>query len=487
MRLDYLIKDTDCKLAGASPQVEILALNYDSRCVAQGDCFIAVRGVASNGHNFIDSAIERGALAVVCEQLPETLSEQVCYVVVKDSNEAMAQMASRLYGDPSRKLKLVGITGTNGKTTVASLLHDMFTGMGYRAGLISTIVYRVAEQTIESTHTTPDTIRLNAMLAQMVEQGCDYCFMECSSHAMVQNRTGGLHFAGAVFTNITHDHLDYHKSFAEYIKAKKMLFDKLHKSAFAVVNIDDRNGVVMMQNSAASMRSISLRSAADYKAKLIEQLPEGMLLKIDGSEVWVSLLGRFNAYNLLTVFAVARELGVDTDQALRSLSMLRSVDGRFEVVRAEDGTMAIVDYAHTPDALESIIATIEQMRAPKQQIIVVCGCGGDRDRDKRPVMSQIATRGSDLAIFTADNPRSESAETILDEMIQGVEPGSRYIRITDRAEAIRSAAMMAQRGDIILIAGKGHEKYQIVGTERLHFDDKEQIEIRFKEYHSKIE
>ncbi len=459
------------------------SLEYDSRKVTPGACFFAIRGVASDGHNYIDAAIANGAVAVVCQQLPEVLHNGVSYVEVEDSNIAMAGMAAAFYDNPSKELKLVGVTGTNGKTTTATLLYDMTMAMGYRAGLISTVVYRIGEERIESTHTTPDAIRLNAMMRRMVDSGCEYCFMEVSSHSVVQHRIDNLHFTGALFTNLTHDHLDYHGTYKEYIRAKRLFFDMLPKSSWAVTNIDDRNGEVMVQNTAAKVYRLSLRSMADIRCKIIEMLSDGMLLAIDGNEVWVKFTGRFNAYNLTTVYAAAMMLGWDKMETLTTLSSLIPVSGRFETIRAEDGTTAIVDYAHTPDALQNVLETIEEIRRDEQQLFVVCGCGGDRDRTKRPEMAAIAVNNATTAIFTSDNPRTEEPEAILAEMIEGVAGATNYLRISDRREAIRTAVMMARQGDIILIAGKGHEDYQIIGTTKHHFDDREEVRKAFEITH----
>ena len=459
------------------------SLEYDSRKVTPGACFFAIRGVASDGHNYIDAAIANGAVAVVCQQLPEVLHNGVSYVEVEDSNIAMAGMAAAFYDNPSKELKLVGVTGTNGKTTTATLLYDMTMAMGYRAGLISTVVYRIGEERIESTHTTPDAIRLNAMMRRMVDSGCEYCFMEVSSHSVVQHRIDNLHFTGALFTNLTHDHLDYHGTYKEYIRAKRLFFDMLPKSSWAVTNIDDRNGEVMVQNTAAKVYRLSLRSMADIRCKIIEMLSDGMLLAIDGNEVWVKFTGRFNAYNLTTVYAAAMMLGWDKMETLTTLSSLVPVSGRFETIRAEDGTTAIVDYAHTPDALQNVLETIEEIRRDEQQLFVVCGCGGDRDRTKRPEMAAIAVNNATTAIFTSDNPRTEEPEAILAEMIEGVAGATNYLRISDRREAIRTAVMMARQGDIILIAGKGHEDYQIIGTTKHHFDDREEVRKAFEITH----
>ena len=453
----------------------IRALTYDSRSAGPGSCFFAVAGTQCDGHDFIPAAVAQGAAAVVCARLPERLADGVAYAVVDDPAGALADMAAAFYGQPSRELKLVGVTGTNGKTTTATLLYDLVRALGHKAGLISTVVYKIDERTVEATHTTPDTIRLNAMMREMVDAGCEYCFMECSSHAIVQERTRGLRFAGGLFSNITHDHLDYHKTFAAYIKAKQRFFDALPAGAFALTNIDDRNGRIMVQNTAARTATYSLRSMADFRCKIVEQHLDGMLLRIDGCEVWAALPGRFNAYNLLAVYGAARLLGFERDEVLRVLSALHSVAGRFEVVRAANGTTAVVDYAHTPDALENVIRTIEEIRTPSQQLIVVCGCGGNRDRTKRPEMAAIAVKYASTAIFTSDNPRHESPEAILDEMTAGLGFAVRYLRIVDRAEAIRTAVMLARPGDILLIAGKGHEDYQIIGDTKHHFDDREQV------------
>ncbi|MBO5972919.1 MAG: UDP-N-acetylmuramoyl-L-alanyl-D-glutamate--2,6-diaminopimelate ligase [Alistipes sp.] len=466
-----------------NPIVE--SLTYDSRAVEQGACFFAVRGTVSDGHSYIASAIERGASAIVCESLPETLMEGISYILVEDSNVAMAHIAAAFYDHPSEELRLVGVTGTNGKTTTATLLYDMFMAMGYKAGLISTVIYRIGERSIPSTHTTPDSIRLNKMMREMVDEGCDYCFMEVSSHAAAQHRIEALHFAGALFSNLTHDHLDYHGTYKEYIRAKKSFFDALGKDAWAVVNIDDRNGEVMLQNCNAKHYRLSLRSMADFRTKIIEMLPDGMLLHIDNQEVWVKFTGGFNAYNLTTVYAAATLLGIDKLEVLTTLSKLVPVAGRFETIIAPDRTMAIVDYAHTPDALENVLQTIEEVRRDEQRLFVVCGCGGDRDKTKRPEMAAIATKYATTAIFTSDNPRTEAPEAILDDVVAGVGSAKNWLRITDRREAIRTAAMLAHAEDIILIAGKGHEDYQIIGTVKHHFDDREEIRAAFDATHNR--
>ena len=476
MKISDLIKNIDTLSLHGSFEREVTSLTYDSRQVSAGSCFFAIEGVATDGHKYIDSAIEHGATAVVCKRLPDVPNtENTTYIVVEDTDKAMALMASNYYGNPSQKITVVGVTGTNGKTTIATLLYDFVRAMGHKAGLISTVVYKVDEEQIESTHTTPDTIRLNAMLAAMVERGCKYCFMECSSHAIVQRRIYGIHFAGALFTNITHDHLDYHKTFAEYIRAKKIFFDELSKDSFAIVNGDDRNGEVMLQNTAAKRITLSVRRHADNNCKIMETTPEGMLLRIDNTDLWVAFLGRFNAYNLLTVYAAAVELGFEKEEVMRCLTLLRPVDGRFDIVHAQDGTTAIVDYAHTPDALENILKTVSEIRTKNQSVTVICGCGGERDKSKRPEMAQIAVKYSDRAIFTSDNPRSEDPEQILREMEEGVAITDNYMKIVDRDNAIKTAVMLSKAGDIIVVAGKGHESYQIIGSQKFDFNDKERV------------
>ena len=480
MNINCLLKGVDYTAIHGEGSREVTNLTYDSRQVVAGSCFFAIEGVVADGHNYIDSAVSKGAVVVVCKRLPEVLNtDTTTYIVTDDTDKAMATIAANFYGNPSKKLAVVGVTGTNGKTTIATLLYDLVRLMGHKAGLISTVVYKVDDEQIVSTHTTPDTIRLNAMLAAMVERGCEYCFMECSSHAIVQRRIFGIEFKGALFTNLTHDHLDYHKTFAEYIRAKKIFFDELKKGSFAIVNADDRNGEVMLQNTAAKRLTLSLRRAADFNCKVMESTVEGTLLRIDNVDLWVSFLGRFNAYNLLTVYAAAIELGFDKSEVLRCISMLRPVDGRFDMVHATDGTTAIIDYAHTPDALENILKSVAEIRSPRQKVTVICGCGGERDKTKRPEMAAIAVRLSDRAIFTADNPRSEDPEQILREMEEGVAVTDNYMKIVDRDNAIKTAVMLSTAGDIIVIAGKGHETYQIIGTEKLPFNDKERAQYWF--------
>ena len=480
MIIKDLLKNIKTVELHGSASSDIVALTYDSRTAEAGSCFFAIEGVAVDGHKFIASAVDNGATAVVCKRLPEHIdSTKATYIVVEDTDKAMALMAANFYGNPSGKLKVVGVTGTNGKTTIATLLYDLVRAMGYKAGLISTVVYKVDDEQITSTHTTPDAIRLNAMLSKMVERGCQYCFMECSSHAIVQRRIYGIEFSGALFTNLTHDHLDYHKSFAEYIRAKKLFFDELPKGSFAIVNADDRNGEVMLQNTAAQPLTLSLRRAANFCCKIIEATAEGMLLRIDGTDVWVSFLGRFNAYNLLTVYAAAVKLGFEQSEVLRVLSLLHPVDGRFDIVYAADGTIAIVDYAHTPDALENILKTVTEIRTKREKVTVVCGCGGERDTTKRPEMARIAVKYSDRAIFTSDNPRSEDPEQILRDMEAGIAATDNYMKIVDRDNAIKTAVMLSEPKDIIVIAGKGHESYQIIGDKKLDFNDKERVTYWF--------
>ncbi len=482
-RLSELLQGVECVQIAGDTGIDIGSLALDSRQVTDGGCFFAVTGAADDGHRYIASAVERGAAAVICEHLPASAYLVPCtFVVVEDASKAVALMAANYYGNPSRRLKVVGVTGTNGKTTIATLLHDLFRAAGHKSGLISTVVYRVGDREIASTHTTPDAIRLQQMLHEMAESGCEYCFMECSSHAIVQRRIYGIDFTGALFTNLTHDHLDYHKTFAEYVRAKKLFFDELPKGAFALVNADDRNGRVMLQNTRAAQKTLSMRSMADFRCKIVEMMPGGMLLRVEGMEVWVRLVGRFNAYNLLTVYGAAVLLGMEASEALTRMSLLESVCGRMQTVAAADGTTAIVDYAHTPDALKNVLETVGEIRGKGRRLIVVCGCGGDRDRTKRPEMAAIAVGGADTAIFTSDNPRSEDPQAILADMEAGVRSGDHYIKIADRDEAIRTAVLLANAGDMILVAGKGHENYQIVGDERLPFNDRECIEKYFRHF-----
>ena len=477
--LDKLLQGVEVRSLVGDGTVAVGRLEFDSRKVVPGTLFFATRGTQADGHAYIPAAVAAGAAAVVCEELPAERPVGVTFVQVPDSTVALGQVASAFYGHPSRRLKLVGVTGTNGKTTTATLLYRMFRRLGYKAGLISTVVYCVDDREIPSTHTTPDSIRLNAMMAEMVEAGCDYCFMEVSSHSLVQHRTAGLAFVGGIFSNITHDHLDYHKTFAEYIRAKKLFFDGLPAGAFALTNADDRNGMVMVQNTKATVKTYALQSFADFRCRIVETLLDGMLLNLDGSEVWVKFLGRFNAYNLTSVYATALLLGARRDEVLRILSDLTSVDGRFEPIHSKEGVTAIVDYAHTPDALQNVIGTINEIRKKDQRLYVVVGCGGNRDATKRPEMAKIAVDGSDMAVLTSDNPRLEEPGAIIEQMKSGLEPGARYLAITDRREAIKAAVALARPGDIILVAGKGHETYPDVGGVKHHFDDREEVRAAF--------
>ena len=477
--LDKLLQGVEVRSLVGDGTVAVGRLEFDSRKVVPGTLFFATRGTQADGHAYIPAAVAAGAAAVVCEELPAERPVGVTFVQVPDSTVALGQVASAFYGHPSRRLKLVGVTGTNGKTTTATLLYRMFRRLGYKAGLISTVVYCVDDREIPSTHTTPDSIRLNAMMAEMVEAGCDYCFMEVSSHSLVQHRTAGLAFVGGIFSNITHDHLDYHKTFAEYIRAKKLFFDGLPAGAFALTNADDRNGMVMVQNTKATVKTYALQSFADFRCRIVETLLDGMLLNLDGSEVWVKFLGRFNAYNLTSVYATALLLGARRDEVLRILSDLTSVDGRFEPIHSKEGVTAIVDYAHTPDALQNVIGTINEIRKKDQRLYVVVGCGGNRDATKRPEMAKIAVDGSEMAVLTSDNPRLEEPGAIIEQMKSGLEPGARYLAITDRREAIKAAVALARPGDIILVAGKGHETYQDVGGVKHHFDDREEVRAAF--------
>lgn len=477
-----LIQHSSVKQVIGDTQLTVLHLTYDSRNVGEGSLFFAVKGTQVDGHTFIQSVIEKGAAAIVCETLPATLDETVTYIQVNNTSEAMANIAAEFYNHPSRKLKLTAVTGTNGKTTVATLLFKLFRSFGYNVGLLSTVQNQINEEIIPSTHTTPDSIRINELLEMMVDNGCEYCFMEASSHAIDQNRIEGLHFAGTIFNNITHDHLDYHLTFDNYIKAKKKLFDTVNEDAFALTNKDDKNGMVMLQNTKATKYTFSLNSMADFKAKIIESDFNGMLLNIDGDKAWFRLVGNFNAYNLLAVYGAAFLLGKEKREIITHLSSIESVKGRFEYVRSENGVIAVVDYAHTPDALENVLSTINQLRTKNEQLITIVGCGGNRDAAKRPVMADVATELSTKVIFTSDNPRNENPETILDDMQKGVKPlhYKKTLRIADRKEAIKTAISMAAKGDIILVAGKGHENYQEIKGVKHHFDDKETVLELFK-------
>ena len=479
MKLKEIIKGIEAQVTGPS-EVEVKDLQFDSRRVTEGTLFVAQRGTKVDGHEFIGGAVEKGAVAVVCEELPKKLAKEVAYIQVADSSVALGLMAANYYGHPSEQLKLVGITGTNGKTTTVTLLHRMFRLLGHHVGLVSTIVNKIDEEELPTGHTTPDALELNQLLRRMVDAGCDYCFMEVSSHAVVQHRIAGVRFAGAIFSNITHDHLDFHKTMANYIAAKKGFFDGLTEEAWALVNVDDKNGMVMVQNTKAKVYTYALQHAADFHCRLVENTFEGMHLNINDHALWCRLVGRFNAYNLTAIYAAAVLCGADEAEALRLLSMLEAAPGRFQYVNGR-GITAIVDYAHTPDALQNVISTIDGIRRQTQLLITVVGCGGDRDRTKRPEMAKIAAEGSDKVVLTSDNPRTENPDSILDEMEAGLtaQQLSHVVRITDRRQAIRTACMMAKEGEIVLVAGKGHEKYQEVNGVRSHFDDVEELEKEF--------
>ncbi len=455
--------------------VEVKGVCFDSRKIQPGFLFIAVKGIQSDGHQFIEKATSSGAIAVLCEKLPEAISDKTTYVTVKDTAKALGIVAGNFYGNPSSKIKLIGVTGTNGKTTVATLLFKLFTYLGYRCGMLSTVVNKIVDKEIAATHTTPDPIQINELLVQMLAEKCTHCFMEVSSHSVVQGRVGGLNFAGALFTNITHDHLDYHRTFESYIRAKKGLFDGLSSDAFALVNVDDKRGMVMLQNSKAKKQTYGLKKMADFKGKIITNSIEGLELEIGERNVWFKLIGDFNAYNLLAVYGTACLLGEDPEMALMKLSALTGAPGRFELVVPGSKFTAIVDYAHTPDALKNVLETIEHFRSGNEQVISVVGCGGDRDKTKRPLMAAIACKYSSKVIFTSDNPRGEDAMEIIKEMQLGVGPtdAKKTLVMVDREEAIKTACMMAKEKDIVLVAGKGHENYQEIKGVKYPFDDKE--------------
>ncbi len=483
MILSELLKyvNPDCIIG--DDHIDITGVNIDSRKIKKGHLFVAIKGTQTDGHQFIPKALELGAAAILCEDLPEERKEGVTYVQVASTEDAVGPVATVFYGEPSLKLKLVGVTGTNGKTTIATLLYNMFRKFGHRCGLLSTVCNYIEEEAIPADHTTPDPIELNHLLSRMVEAGCEYAFMECSSHAIAQKRIGGLTFAGGIFTNLTRDHLDYHKTFENYRDAKKAFFDGLSKEAFAITNADDKNGNVMVQNCKAEIKTYSIRSMADFRARIIECHFEGMYLEIDGREVGVQFIGKFNVSNLLAVYGAAVMLGKKPEDILVILSTLKSVAGRLEPIRSKEGVTAIVDYAHTPDALENVLNAIHEVLEGKSgQVITVCGAGGNRDKGKRPLMAQEAAKQSDRVIITSDNPRFEEPQDIINDMLEGLNAQQRKktISITDRKEAIRTACMMAQKGDVILIAGKGHEDYQEVKGVKHHFDDREVVREIFE-------
>jgi UDP-N-acetylmuramoyl-L-alanyl-D-glutamate--2,6-diaminopimelate ligase len=463
----------------------VKALRFDSRKVEEGDCYIAQRGTQVDGHDFIEQAIEKGAKTIVCEKIPKLDVNDVTFVQVEDSSQALGEMAHNFYGQPSDRIKLIGVTGTNGKTTTVSLLYDLFTSLGKRSGLISTVLNRVGDNTVPATHTTPDAVQINQLLAQMVDSDCEYCFMEVSSHAVVQHRVAGLNFAGGVFTNITPEHLDFHKTFKDYIAAKQLFFTALSSKAWALSNRDDKNGEVMLQNSRAKKHYYALKKPADFKCKIMESSFDGLLLKLDEQEVWSPLVGRFNAYNLTAIYGVAMLLGQDKLEVLTAISQLKPVAGRFQFISVAK-VSGIVDYAHSPDALENVLKTIKEIRGGNEQVITVVGCGGDRDRSKRPLMAEIACNFSDRVILTSDNPRSEDPDAIIAEMMKGVDKVAqkKVISISNRREAIRTASSLAEAGDIVLVAGKGHETYQEIKGERKHFDDREELSESLHIFHS---
>ena len=482
MKLNEVLKNiTPIKIVG-NDNVEITGVNIDSRRIKAGHLFVAIRGTQVDGHQFIDKAIELGADAVLCEELPEKLSDHVTYVQVESTEDAVGKVATLFYGNPSHKLKLVGVTGTNGKTTIATLLYNMFRKFGYKVGLLSTVCNYIDDVEVPADHTTPDPIELNELLAKMVEAGCEYAFMECSSHAIHQKRIGGLKFAGGLFTNLTRDHLDYHKTFENYRNAKKAVGEGVPKDALAITNADDKNGMIMVQNTKATVKTYSIRSMADFRARILECHFEGMYLEIDGREVGVQFIGKFNVSNLLAVYGAAIMLGKKPEDILLVLSTLHSVSGRLEPIHSPEGFTAIVDYAHTPDALANVLNAIHEVLDGKGHVITVCGAGGNRDKGKRPLMAQEAVRQSDKVIITSDNPRFEDPQEIINEMLAGLNEQQmrKVISIVDRKEAIRTACMMAQKGDVVLVAGKGHENYQEIKGVKHHFDDKEVLHEIFK-------
>ena len=481
MQLTELLKNIEVLEINGSPDKNIRRIEFDSRKVESGSLFVAQCGVHVDGHRFISAAVEKGASVIVCELLPEELNPEVTYIQVADSNNVLGLIVSAFYGNPSKKMKVVGVTGTNGKTSIATLLYKMFMQLGYKTGLLSTISYRINNRVETASHTTPDSLKIQQTMAEMVNAGCEFCFMEVSSHAIHQQRITGIEFAGGIFTNITHDHLDYHKTFAEYIKAKKAFFDSLSANAFAITNIDDKNGLVMLQNTEAEKITYSTRAMADFRCKVIESHFDGMLLNLDNSEIWTRFVGKFNASNLLVVYATAVILNQKKEEILTIISNLEPVQGRFETVRSTDGKLAIVDYAHTPDALKNVLSAISEIRSRNEQVITVVGAGGDRDKTKRPEMANEAVLASDKVILTSDNPRTEDPAQIIKDMEAGVEAQFRkkVVSIENRREAIKTAALLAQPGDIILIAGKGHENYQEIDGEKHHFDDMEEIKKCF--------
>jgi UDP-N-acetylmuramoyl-L-alanyl-D-glutamate--2,6-diaminopimelate ligase len=482
-KITDLLRSIDILESVGELNIEINDLHFDSRKVGDSDFFIAQVGTQSDGHDFISKAIEQGAKAILCQHLPEDINPNVSYIKVENTSKALSALAHNYYDCPSNNLKLVGVTGTNGKTTIASLLYELFRKLGYKVGLLSTVTNFIDTKEVKSTHTTPDAIQISNLLSEMVEEGCEYCFMEVSSHAVDQHRTRALNFKGGIFTNLTHDHLDYHKTFDAYLRAKKGFFDQLGKTSFAITNADDKNGKIILQNTKAHKFTYSTRAFADFRAQILEKHFNGMQLEIDGLELWTNFIGDFNAHNLLAVYSAARLLDQAKEEVLMKMSELNSVAGRFESIISPNGIMAIVDYAHTPDALKNVLLTIDQLRTRNETVITVVGAGGDRDKSKRPLMGKISAEYSDKVILTSDNPRSENPDTIITEMREGVSANNlkKILAITDRKEAIRTAIMLAKKDDIILVAGKGHEDYQEINGVKHHFDDKEIINEIFNQ------
>ncbi len=483
MKLKEILVNCNLLEIEGNKDIDILDLTFDSRKVGENSLFFAIKGTQVDGHDYIDKAVAQGAKAIVCEKMPKTSADNTTYIQVDNSAYVLGVAASNFFGNPSKELKLVGVTGTNGKTTIATLLYRLFTDAGYSCGLLSTIENIVSREVIPSTHTTPDPLELNALLQKMVESGCEYAFMEVSSHSVDQDRIAGLHFAGGIFTNLTHDHLDYHKTMANYRNAKKKFFDNLPDTAFALTNLDDKNGAVMLQNTRAKKLSYALKHDADFKGVVMESHFDGMLLKVNGVEVFTQLVGGFNASNLLAIYGAASALGFDKNELLVEISKLHGANGRFDMVRSENGIVGIVDYAHTPDALENVLTTINDVRRHKETLITVVGCGGNRDTTKRPEMAAVAVKLSDRVILTSDNPRNEDPDEIIRQMKAGIaaEDSHKVLSITNRHEAIRTAVALAKKGDIILVAGKGHENYQEINGIKNHFDDKEELSEAFKE------
>ena len=482
MKIEKLFQNIDCLEKSGNFNTDVSGIEFDSRNVVQGSVFVAQRGVNSDGHNFITNAVEKGAAVIVCEEFPLELKKNVAYIKVADSNKILGELAAAFYNFPSLKMKVVGVTGTNGKTSIATLLYHLFLKLGYKAGLISTISYNINGKEETASHTTPNALKIQKLMTAMVNAGCEFCFMEVSSHAIHQQRISGINFAGGIFTNITHDHLDYHKTFAEYIKVKKSFFDNLPAEAFAITNIDDKNGMVMLQNTQAQKYTYSAWKMADFKCKVLEPHFDGMLMNIDGDQIWARFVGKFNALNVLAVYAAAICLGQDKDEVLTQISTLEPVNGRFDTIKSSDGKLAIVDYAHTPDAIKNVLAAVSEIRTRNEQVITVIGAGGDRDKTKRPEMAKEALFASDKVILTSDNPRTENPTQIIKDMEAGVEPHFRnkVVSIENRREAIKTAVLLARTGDIIVVAGKGHENYQEINGVKHHFDDKEVVKEFFR-------